>query len=61
MQEYVSDPTSYGIYVINRRSVSPEASVQQLTQVSIVRSLVVMVFVLWSLYYLNLYLLFTAL
>ena len=35
MQEYVADPTSYGIYVIDRRNLSPEQSVQQLTQVTI--------------------------
>ena len=34
MQEHIADPTSYGIYIVDRRYLSPEESVQQLTQVS---------------------------
>lgn len=33
MQEHIVDPTSYGIYITDRRFKSPEESVQQLTQV----------------------------
>lgn len=33
MHEHVADPTSYGIYIIDRRYLSPEESIQQLTQV----------------------------
>ena len=33
MMEHVADPTSYGIYIVDRRYLSPEESVQQLTQV----------------------------
>ena len=33
MQEHIVDPTSYGIYIVDRRYRSPEESVQQLTQV----------------------------
>ncbi|KAK3594074.1 hypothetical protein CHS0354_040842 [Potamilus streckersoni] len=32
MQEYVADPKSYGIYIIDRRYKNPEESIQQLTQ-----------------------------
>lgn len=32
MQEHVADPMSYGIYVVDRRYISLESSVQQLSQ-----------------------------
>ncbi|KAK2167807.1 hypothetical protein NP493_1259g00013 [Ridgeia piscesae] len=32
MNEHVADPSSYGIYIVDRRYLSPEESVQQLTQ-----------------------------
>lgn len=35
MAEHVTDPTSYGIYLVDRRFKSAEESIQELTQVSI--------------------------
>ncbi|XP_054480770.1 glycogen [starch] synthase, liver [Anoplopoma fimbria] len=32
MEEHVSDPAAYGVYIVNRRSCSPEESCNQLTQ-----------------------------
>lgn len=32
MQEHIADPMSYGIYIVDRRFISLEASVQQLAQ-----------------------------
>lgn len=32
MQEHIADPMSYGIYVVDRRYISLEGSVQQLAQ-----------------------------
>jgi glycogen(starch) synthase len=32
MQEHTADPMSYGIYVVDRRYISLEGSVQQLAQ-----------------------------
>lgn len=32
MQEQIADPMSYGIYVVDRRYISLESSVQQLAQ-----------------------------
>lgn len=32
MQEHIADPMSYGIYIVDRRYISLEASVQQLAQ-----------------------------
>ena len=33
MQEHMADPTSYGIYIVDRRFKSPDDSVNQLAQV----------------------------
>jgi len=33
MQQHIVDPTSFGIYVIDRRFKNPEESLQQLAQV----------------------------
>lgn len=33
IEQHVSEPQSYGIYIIDRRYKSPEESIQQLTQV----------------------------
>jgi glycogen(starch) synthase len=33
MEEHVTDPQTYGIYVVDRRFKSAEESVQQLSQV----------------------------
>jgi len=33
MQQYIVEPTSFGIYVIDRRFKNPEESMQQLSQV----------------------------
>jgi len=33
MQQHIVDPTSFGIYVIDRRFKNPEESMQQLSQV----------------------------
>jgi len=33
MQQHIVDPTSFGIYVIDRRYKNPEESMQQLSQV----------------------------
>jgi len=33
MQQHIVDPTSFGIYVIDRRFKNPEESLQQLSQV----------------------------
>ena len=33
MQQHIADPTSFGIYVIDRRFKNPEESMQQLSQV----------------------------
>jgi len=33
MQQHIADPTSFGIYVIDRRFMNPEESMQQLSQV----------------------------
>ena len=33
MAEHVTDPTSYGIYLVDRRFKSAEESIQELTQV----------------------------
>jgi len=35
MAEHVTDPTSYGIYLVDRRFKPVEESIQELTQVSI--------------------------
>ena len=35
MQQHIADPTSYGIYIIDRHFKSVEGSVQQLAQVSV--------------------------
>jgi len=32
MQEHIADPMSYGIYIVDRRFISLEASVQQLAR-----------------------------
>lgn len=32
MQEHIADPMSYGIYIVDRRFISLESSVQQLAQ-----------------------------
>lgn len=32
MQDHIADPMSYGIYVVDRRHISLEGSVQQLAQ-----------------------------
>lgn len=32
MQEQIEDPMSYGIYIVDRRHISLESSVQQLAQ-----------------------------
>ena len=34
MAEHVTDPTSYGIYLVDRRFKAAEESVEELTQVS---------------------------
>lgn len=34
MAEHVTDPTSYGIYLVDRRFKSAEESIQELTQVT---------------------------
>lgn len=34
MKEHVADPKSYGIYIIDRRSISADDSCQQLAQVN---------------------------
>ena len=34
MQEHMADPTSYGIYIVDRRFKSADDSVNQLAQVS---------------------------
>ena len=34
MQQHIVDPTSYGIYIVDRRKRSPEESIQQLAQVT---------------------------
>jgi glycogen(starch) synthase len=34
IQEHVTDPKSYGLYIVDRRYKSPEDSVRQLTQVT---------------------------
>ena len=36
MQEHITDPQSYGIYVIDRKHKSPDESVQQLAQVPVI-------------------------
>lgn len=33
MQEQIADPQSYGIYVVDRRFISLEGSIQQLSQI----------------------------
>ena len=33
MQEHMADPTSYGIYIVDRRFKAPDDSVNQLAQV----------------------------
>ena len=38
MAEHVTDPTSYGIYLVDRRFKPAEESIQELTQVSIQHS-----------------------
>ena len=35
MADHVADPTSYGIYIVDRRFKNPEESVQQLAGVSV--------------------------
>lgn len=37
MEEHIEDPASYGIYVVDRRFQSVDASVEQLTRVSSAR------------------------
>jgi len=34
MQQQVTDPMSYGIYIVDRRNRSPEESIQQLAKVT---------------------------
>jgi len=34
MQQHIADPTSYGIYIVDRRNRSPEESIQQLSKVA---------------------------
>lgn len=34
IQDHVTDPKSYGLYIVDRRYKSPEDSAQQLTQVT---------------------------
>ena len=34
MAEHIADPMSYGIYIVDRRYKAPDASVNQLAQVS---------------------------
>ena len=38
MEEHIEDPASYGIYIVDRRFQSVDASVEQLTRVSYVNS-----------------------
>lgn len=38
MEEHIEDPASYGIYIVDRRFQSVEASVEQLTRVCTRRS-----------------------
>jgi len=37
MKQHVADPTSYGIYIVDRRNRSPEESIQQLANVAYLR------------------------
>ena len=38
MSEHIADPTSYGIYIVDRRFKNPEESVQQLAGVSAIKA-----------------------
>lgn len=35
MQQHIVDPKSFGIYIVDRRFMNPEESMQQLSQVSL--------------------------